>query len=230
MEIRYGIRPIIYDVKQIMDAIQDTSVTGDRLTARGFESYDFTDSDTVIDPDTIYDRVIDREVSLSFNVRAGVLSQIEYMHWIHTFGFADPVSAIYDLTTLTFVIDWVFNVGDVIAAAIPEVNLKTLGAWTVETTTVRQTACVTGITNLEKHSSYSTSGYMVSERPCERTTTSVVRTPRSLVGLSLPRFKLNLNWAKLVDLCVIGRNIVKTLKSNDMRISRHGRIIKRVLR
>jgi len=226
MEIRYGIRPIYFDMCQIVDAFRDATEIGSRLTTRGFRSYAYNDSDTVLVANGNYDQSIDRELQFQFTARAGCLSCVDRVGYSSLFGLTDIVSAIYDLATLSFVLDWFFNVGDTIAAHTPEANLTTLGAWTVGQTTVRQTALMTHLVDPKRVPEYTYTGTMYDEKPWTRTVTTTVRIPESRPSY-LPRFQLNLNWAKLVDLCVIGRNIMKTLKSNDVRISRHGRLKKR---
>lgn len=223
MEVRYGLRPIAFDLKQLSDAWVDSTEKGTRMTSRGFEKYSYNQDVDEVVPSTGFDFDYNRTLAFEYTARAGVLSSIDRINKFGVFGFADPIEAIYDLTTLSFVVDWFFNVGDTIAAHTPEANLTTLGAWTVETTTVKQTVRLVGISNLSKNPPSYYTGSWHSIAPNVRTSKKVVRTPHTRASY-LPRLKFNLNWVKLVDLCIIGRNIMKTIKSNDVRISRHGRI------
>jgi len=225
MEIRYGIRPIIFDLLMIVDALKDTTEVGSRLTSRGFKEYSYKDNDVLTIPEGNYDMETERSLELTYNVRSGVLSQVDRIGYFELFGVADIVGTVYDLTTLSFVVDWFFNLGDTIASVIPEANLTTLGAWTVETTVVKQTARPLGPVNCTKNPNVTMSG-TISGDPWTVETTEVVRTPHERASF-LPRFTLNLNWAKVIDLSIIGRNILKSLRSKDARISRHGRLIRK---
>lgn len=210
MEVRYGIRPIFFDVQQILEALKCTSEVGDRFTSRGHESIKVEDADVYTYVGGSHDTVYERTASVNYTARAGVLSRVDQIGMTHLFGIHKIPSAIYDLATLSFVLDWFFNVGDLIAAHTPEGNLTTLSAWLTETTSAIQTMKCIRIENGEKLS-YFVSGTKSHPTPCILTTTTVVRTPISGPPF-LPRFKLNLNWAKLIDLSIIGRNLTASLR------------------
>jgi len=224
MEVRYGIRPIIFDMLQIIDALKDTTEVGSRLTSRGFQSFSYNESDVHVNLLGNYDLPVNRSLELTYSCRAGVLSKVDRAGVLELFGVNRPLSAIYDLATLSFVIDWFFNVGDLIAAHEPDAALTTLGAWTVETTDLIRTMKVAQITNCTKNPDVTTSGSLSMDVPWVKSSSTVIRTPQTRASY-LPRFKLNLNWAKCIDLSIIGRNIMKAIRSDGMRINRHGRLV-----
>lgn len=206
MEVRYGIRPLVFEMKDIMNLLSTTKKVGDRQTFRHHSKRIWNDdaSELIKIGGKRVGFNCDQHTTTEFEVRSGVLTQLEQYGMLQMCGITDIVPAIYDLTTLSFVMDWFFNVGSVLAAFSPDSGIKTLGSWTTETTTVTSTAKVTGIT--WRDGNYPDSFGEIYSDPRKRTRKTVVRTPNPPRSV-IPSFKLNMDMYKLVDLVLITKNV-----------------------
>lgn len=222
MEIRYGIRPLYYDICQITDAYKaSVSLSGrnSRHTARGHYSQVWSNTDN--SPFTSlstrdYNR--SRTVKVEADVRAGILSQVERFSVAEVWGLTSIPEAILDLTTLSFVLGWFFNTADFISALNPSYNLKALAEWTVVKTTKTQTAKVISSSAKDPQGSTHYQGDEHSDMKIRKQVT-VTRSP--LVNYSAtPTFNLRLDWQKCIDLVIIGRNLVSTLRGKRKFIPR----------
>jgi len=218
MFCRYGIRPMIYEILQVMDALKSDTVAGQRMTARGYQERNWTET-TEADVDVHGDgsvMTLNQFYNIDYTARAGVLYDIETVGFMAIWGLNKPFESIYDLTTLSFVLDWFFNVGDTIASFTPNSGLKTLASWvtekTVTTKTKRAQNYVGGSTATSEKNGFAFTG-LASE-----ITTEVLRTPDPERSI-LPRFTVNLDMAKLIDIGIIGRNLTATFRGPQWRKS-----------
>lgn len=75
--------------------------------------------------------------SVTTTVRGGCLQEVITAKCLSTELGLDPAyigQALWEITTLSFVIDWFINIGDFVAAVSPDVGSKILGTWTTTTT------------------------------------------------------------------------------------------------
>lgn len=202
MEARYAIRPLVFELLQWIDAINAKIPKAARLTFRGqmAEEASSNASWTFTGPGNQIRDVIGtakREVT----VRAGVLTDLRNCTWINIYGLDKGIDAIWDLLPLSFVWDWFWNVGETIASWTPEWGLTPLASWYV----VNDTTCY--VTQLV--SARNTGGpyshwdyYDVTGAVMSKVITSRYRVPSPHRPI-IPRFKVNLNWAKILDLAII---------------------------
>jgi hypothetical protein len=106
---------------------------------------------------------------------------------------------IWDLTTLSFVVDWVFNVSDTIAAWTPDAYWAPLGNWYTVVKQYCQEVYISGHTQSSSWDNVIVSG-------CHKTRTRIVRErvidpARSL----LPTCRLQMNWARYIDAFALAR-------------------------
>lgn len=209
MELRYSIRPLIFEIKQLAAALDKPRFeVGGRQTFRGYS----TDSNRVEDTwtalnvvgqdefSTTYHRVSTREVK----VRAGVLVQVKSSHWLDRWGFDDILETAWELTRLSFVVDWFLNIGQKIAAFTPEFGLVPLASWYV----VEDVQCKMKeiIATSRKFTSPPLINelvvYQVQGCKCEDNRIVRYRVPNPRLDI-LPTFKIKLDLFKVADMLVI---------------------------
>jgi hypothetical protein len=218
MELRYAIRPLMYDFNGMVRALKhEAAEAKSRLTFRGHEYLVEEDSDvrnfnngyTYQDGDRSYD--CERTSKVSCDVRAGVLTQLETVSHLPIWGLANPIEAAWELIPFSFIIDWFVNVGNTIAAWTPNYGLTTLASWTVVREIKEQTFRITRTyTNI----GYDTEGIKQSfsinrlnNCYCSDTVITTVRTPNPSRPI-LPTITVNLNVFKLIDLLIITKYLV----------------------
>lgn len=218
MEMRYAIRPMLYDVAGVMSALQKAgNDTNTRQTFRGHKSdyvYDHSQSEEVKLLTFSYGGSwdiygsINKTATYSVDCRAGVLAAIQTLSKLPYWGVYHPVEAMWELVPYSFVIDWVLNVGDVLSAWTPEVGLKTLASWYVLTQQHVESVQLFD-THLEATTvPYPVTGYHFSITGCSYTDVSTVKN--RIIDPSrpiLPSVALRLDGFKLIDLVVMAKNL-----------------------
>lgn len=207
LELRYGFRPMFYEAKGIKDAF-NAKLT-DRVTSRGFSSCSSRNVQTFSggyypgrSGRSGHEWTVSQVDTRKVSARAGVLSQVDpFFSDLAVWGFNDPMSSIWQATRLSFMIDWVLNIGDTISALTPDVGVSKLASWVVITEELKSTAKVTGVVPLYSGDVASGGG---GNRVETITTTTRVPTP----GFSLiPDVNIRLTPLKLVDSYAILRSI-----------------------
>lgn len=151
MLYRYGLRPLAYDLQNYTDVITRLQeAVPKRFTPKAKESimkaYDNGPVWLLAKPIWFgqYDIEVLYRAELFGTARAGVLYDVVEGGLEHLLGVYDIPQAIWELTTLSFVLDWFSNVGLCISALSPKTNLRELTAWkgsrvfTTETATITQ--------------------------------------------------------------------------------------------
>lgn len=208
LEWRYGIRPIIGDINSIIDAINSEAlVSGSRMTFRGYEPATWTAEDQVTSTFSSLIRYkLYRKTVVSGEVRAGVLSQVRQTPLPGAvYGLYDIPQAVWDLTPYSFVADWFFNIGDVIASWTPSAAFTALASWVTVRLLVTQT-CVQGP---ETYRANKVSGSFSGGSYGKETEiyTRVPSPPRAVC----PSFSVNLDTKKLIDIVALSRTLWRTI-------------------
>lgn len=133
LEFRYAVRPLVKEVEAALLASQKPIVTPRRQTARDYKTSTLTGSYTELGVSTsgiLHD--VSFDVTRTTLVRAGLLYEniVENGlpdHW--GFRLSDLPSAAWELVPLSFVYDWVGNIGDFVGAITPRAGVKTLAGW-----------------------------------------------------------------------------------------------------
>jgi hypothetical protein len=216
MELRYAIRPLMYDFNGVVAALKyKASETTNRLTFRGHEYF----TDEIVEHENVYngqfsngesvgERSFDtmKRSAVSFDVRAGVLTQLKTINELHVWGFANPIESAWELVPFSFVIDWFLNVGNTIAAWTPNFGLNTLASWVVTEEISEQSYQILGT-----HSALPAPSETVEPSSHQNqlsncyyclTTTTKTRTPDPSRRI-MPTMKVNLDVFKLTDLLII---------------------------
>jgi len=209
MQLRYALRPLVMEAEQCV-AVFENGTKPLRSTARGYHSCTVTDISNVVEPvSTSSTATVDvrREVVRSSQYRAGVIYDInaKALGWTELLGLDQPISSMYELVTLSFVLDWVFNLGELISAYEVSSNLTPLGSWVKESHIIVSTETHSNLVippiGLFTYSVDSVSyGTLRETRHLER------RLPNPELA-TFPAFRLKLDVLKLVDLAAIARSI-----------------------
>lgn len=135
LEFRYAVRPLIKEVESALLNLANKSSRPKRQTARGVQNHENTYTRNVpggaFGGDALFDQT--ETCSRSTSVRTGLLYE-----WVAEPGLADRwgmrlsdvPSAAWQLVPLSFMYDWVGNVGDYIAAMTPRAGTRALSGWT----------------------------------------------------------------------------------------------------
>lgn len=205
LEVRYGIRPLFYDMRDILNALRfrETRKIGDRQTFRGYEVAEATTTGTVEHFFGSFQKYLwNRSTKSSVRVRAGVLCQLENLsNQAEIWGLYDLPQAVVDLTTFSFVVGWFFNVADTVAAWTPSYSWRPKASWTVvEKTTF--SAVVQGSLTWSDPVAFLGGG--VSGGGNYQKVVEVIRIPEATRNI-IPRFNLNLDTSKLIDLVALAK-------------------------
>lgn len=205
MEARYALRPLYYDARQITEALNNSRVVEkQRQTSRAFGSAAGGASDTIT-MGGIGDnyRDINRTVTVFADVRAGVLSEIRLSE-VSIWGADLGAETLWELAPLSFIVDWFWNVGDVISSLTPKLGVRELASWVVVTETKTQINEVTAVRYWDAgayaHEEFTWGGRKQTDTI---TKTRVVNPTLTFV----PQFDLNLDVSKIIDLGIIGKRI-----------------------
>lgn len=212
MEARYSIRPLIYDAKQIFDALMNNSSVGTKLrqTYRG----------KMVGMATVTEEV-DGRVTNPFKTklgamsrrnvecRAGVLTDTQ-ITMVGLWGLDQPVEALWEIIPFSFIWDWFFNIGRVIAAMTPNVGVKRLASWVVTKDVTTYETWVedswidpTYLADYQHSRVYSVEGAHY-EKMTQLTTREV-----DVFGKISIRANIRLNLPKLLDLAIILKQFAK---------------------
>jgi hypothetical protein len=210
MEYRYALRPLIADVASTTAAfkkeVQDIT---DRLTFRGFHSQSVASVpvvDTIVWGEGTYCFDTVKQGKRTVSARAGVLAQIQYASELAVWGLDRPLEAGWDLIPFSFVADWFFNIGDTIASFTPNVGINKLASWvTTREESVYTWKVVNGRT-IGAIAPYTDVHTSLVGGEMYRRVTKVTRVPNPQLSL-IPRFRLNLDAFKLLDLSIMARSL-----------------------
>lgn len=135
MRYRYGIRPFISELQAGLSAVEAILANGEkpRYTARSKIEV----SQSSIEVPTLTDGTYNVQTRASYLhkviVRAGVLYDwdLDFQGTGSILGLraSDVPAALWELTTLSFVLDWFVNIGDYISAITPVAGVTRLAEW-----------------------------------------------------------------------------------------------------
>lgn len=210
MEYRYGLRPIVYDVTDLISAISTLgkNFVPKRQTfrSRRSESKTAIGRNHSITPGGMYTLNFVTCASRTVEVSAGVLTDIEFLNAFNIFGLDQPFETVWELIPFSFIVDWFFNVGKTIAAFTPEMGVKNLASWVSVKETLTLQAYV-GFVDTETHPLPYDTVSAVSNGSASLTVFNYTRTPSPTRNL-LPSFDLHLDGFKLLDLAIILKQLI----------------------
>lgn len=210
MEGRYAIRPVVYDMCDVVKALKKRGVARPlRQTSRGgFNDQSTVDQSGVL----VYTGFATSYKALKvtqriISARSGVLTAINKISEATIWGLDRPFEAMWELVPFSFVVDWFFNVGKTIAAWTPKWGLSSLASWVTVHDIVSQSIFTDTVssTYVAPHTAY--------ENICNVTggfITKVVKTVNRYPNPNqpiLPTYNVRLDAAKLIDLAIWGKRL-----------------------
>lgn len=228
LEARYGIRPLVYDIKGVMAAL-NAELKKRRQTFRGWESDSsyVTDSSNSQWTGNAYTQhyAYSRATTLDVSIRAGVLTSIDRITAFNIAGMDQLPETALELIPFSFIVGWFFNTADYISSWSPNFGIKTLASWVVTEKTmtqiVEETFSLTTKPNTStmRYTGSVSGGTMLNIR----VTKNISRVPNPQLP-TIPRVSLNLDWTKAVDLALIAKSLwFRRVGNNSL-----GQIISRI--
>lgn len=211
---RYGIRPLMADIRNVLSAVKKDLEKSLRYTSRG--KFDtgllVSEREFCSQPTGNLARWPVWKVKTGTRrvFRAGVLFEIDQSidAMSALWGLDSPIESAWELIPFSFILDWFVNVGDCLGAAVLNPSLKPRISWVTESLEFSELASSSSFndkpitlctqTNPEPHfhQDGSSNLNLVVKRRCT-----------TAAQYSLPRLNLKLDYAKLTDLILIARKI-----------------------
>jgi hypothetical protein len=195
LEGRYGWRTLIYDIQDIHDALQNFDEKRKRYSERVGRTYRSTDVVQYQTNWTSSTHYFTQTTNWEIGVRGAVTADISPPRWSF-----NPITTAWELLTLSFVVDWIINVGQALEAmsfiALSS-DYEAAGGYFVkaERTLV--------LDNTDWNDTFS--GTAGQSSFCTRTFT--LRRPTSVP--STPSISVNLDLFKIADLVAIIRGLMR---------------------
>lgn len=211
LEFRYAVRPLLFEMEQIVAALQ-AGIPSPRRTARGYHDKEVTDDDSGDSVVAYYTVGYETEFSRESIYRAGVLYSIDALStgWTEILGLDQPLESLWELTKLSFAIDWFLNVGDIISAHTTSGDLTPLASWIVEEHTFKYEIRRTDWDSSEDGHTYDPTRSNLGKQGY---THVVKRRSINTTPPYIPAISINLDWLKLVDLAALARSIYRAIRS-----------------
>jgi hypothetical protein len=219
LEMRYGVRPLVYEIQGAIEAYNTlklpprtryTAMVSDVSTSSGTISWN---AGNATYPSTF---TMDRESSQEMVVRAGVLTRefSDKISYDRAFGMGidQLLSGIWEVIPWSFVVDWIFNVANLLASWSPKVHQEVLTSWVVVKTENYQSRKVTNW--VRGKINCGTGKYWVSP-----TTTTLCNSAPDVIRTSvteripepdrpvIPSLNINLSVTKLIDLLALVKSV-----------------------
>lgn len=204
LEIRYGWQPLYFDMLAIRKALKKTEKTVKRQTFRSYRPINVSHDDVITHSWGSGVHQCGRSLRSIGHVSAGVLCDIRLLGQPDVWGLTKVPQAMWDLTRLSFVVDWFFNVADTIAAWTPDPYWRPIGNWV---TVVYSKRTMTWF----QSSDYSGIGYHCSLANGSKTVieSCKTRTPQVSRGI-IPQFSLRMNWKRYTDALALSRGKIQS--------------------
>lgn len=215
--IRYGLRPLMYDLAGLAKAVQKHG-SSLRLSTRTSRSWISDPHEQTFIGQTMWARspfrtdepyfVTDhrfKEVT-RIKTRAGVLisRDVSVANWETVLGITEFPTAVWDLIPYSFVWDWFFNFADIIAAFSPRGSIDVLGSWCVQTVeTLQSIQLENPRLNSETFTGLTGYGFSVLST---HTRSRIVKKMTRDVGVRpslVPHVTVNMNPLKFLDLIAL---------------------------
>lgn len=202
LSYRYGLRPLMADARAVVSAVQSlgSARLATRRTSRGYrEIVRIATSTDSFNEDYRYTRAV--TTTTKVGVRAGILydyTGTDAFNQLMGLRMSDILPAVYEGATLSFVLDWFVNLGDLIRAIQPHLGVRILSSWT-SVKTVQET--VGNVTSVHLQPGFTST---LNPSGTERlTTTTVDRSVGHSVGLAVEPTPftrgLDLNLGRVFD-------------------------------
>lgn len=224
LEYRYAMRPLIFEMKQCLEALKKIIKKGTRQTARGKEVNisNVTHYDTYTDTTQSWyshSYTCRRRESLTTSSRAGVLFEIDNSldTLLAVWGIDQPIESAWELVPFSFIIDWFFSIGDVISSWSVNPSLNPRASW-VTSFVYHAIELETTLYQLNDKSPFFWETPEVTHGSARVLIKRKRRTPTPPRPIT-PSFDLKLDLSKIIDLGLIGRAL---LSGDKVRLPKKG--------
>lgn len=210
LEYRYAVRPLIVDLRNALNVL-DRVISSERQTARGREYVvGETSSNGVINPNANSNSVgvnYTKQVKTNIKARAGCLYVIDAQitTLLDVLGLDQPIEAVWELIPFSFMLDWVFSIGDLLESWFKSSGLSILASWVTLRVESSQTCKITSAVLYPENESNRWPNQQFVLGSSHTVVRRYWRYPSPPLPL-LPRFDLKLDLAKLIDLGAIYRS------------------------
>jgi len=189
LEARYGWRPLLYDIQDILKALRHKNPSGiSRRSARKSVPIEVSTTTTGSIPGAVSWQTSKNQLG-ECHIRAVVFHKSD----MSPIGM-NPVLTFWEVTKYSFVIDWFIDIGGWLQAISPRVGYNQLGisvSWVVEYTE----DVVTSLGSLGNW----VNGY--SDQHLKRYVKNYYR--QAYTGVPVPSIQVNLNKLKIIDLMTL---------------------------
>lgn len=203
LEYRYGIRQYYYDYSAAAKALRALgSKPRMRYTARESQSETVTDEISLTPWTGMTSCTGHRFASHNLQVTAGAIVRPRYsnMGYIQAFGLDEIFQSAWELTRFSFMVDWIINLGEKIAAFSPKCDIDILTSWVKVVSTVSKRGYTTYVPKTREYNVlYSIEGW--DPDIFERSVTSV-RLLNPTIN-PIPNWDIRLSVGKIADLLTI---------------------------
>lgn len=213
LEMRYAVRPLLFEMDAAIKLFKSQAVRPVRSTARSFVPETTTSvvtaKDYQIRAGYSFAYIVSKhEVRTDVTYRSGILYKIsaDLDLLSSRLGLYEPLQSCWELVPFSFMIDWFVNIGEILAAYAPKPGVNPLASWVVESRTV---------TNLETVDYMNRISYSGTHVETPGFTSIVRQLDRRFVQPKTPLYptvQVNLDWAKILDIALIGRTILQQMQ------------------
>lgn len=216
LELRYALRPLVYEMDSAMKALNKHIEAGTRRTARGYAGSrsPATDTTTVTESKDYGYWGVNYSVTTAVtrSYRAGVLYAINdsLPSMADVWGLNQPIEALYELMPFSFILDWFFNVGDVLSSIFISANLSPLTSWVTEEHLIVSEKVATSIVIWNTRSTYNRD-LSIEQPGYHQALVHIKRRIPSPYRSYLPSIRIKLDPSKIFDIAAIGRNLLNSL-------------------
>lgn len=208
MEGRYAIRPFIYDVKGVLEALT-AEKNPDWQTFRSGSSVSgvVTQNDVVVRDDSSVRVTVGASAYRVITARAGVLCFVK-PDSPAVWGLDQPLETLWELVPFSFVVDWFFNVGKTVAAWTPNPGVHALASWVSVEDVLTQTTQISSVASKPNASLNHENFWHCGGGRVTKTTTSKYRVVNPNLSF-VPSWNMKLDWAKFLDLAIMGKRFFR---------------------
>lgn len=198
LEVRYAIRPIIYDVQNTLKVLESDQLDVVR-TFRAFDSQQSDEAFLLTHVEGGFKFVLDGHIYQNFDMTAGCYGRLKFdQAYVHKLGLLNFAQTAWEVVPYSFVIDWFINVSGLLASINPNPIYSVETGWKSS----KRRYIASGILTVERidDPSASKSGNVFLNRV---TYDRAIATDPVLIN-----FDLNLTVPKLVDLIALARRFL----------------------
>lgn len=114
LQLRYGWEPTVHDIFDVADSLKGGLRIGAKITASVTKNFD---NDVVAENAWTYSRESTRYGSHRVKLAGFLELQSPWLASAHEFGLDNPTAVAWEATRASFLVDWVWNVGDYLGSS-----------------------------------------------------------------------------------------------------------------